>query len=168
MNKIVAAALAGLLLVSPIAASAEDLAAPTDSVILTVTGAIGNTNAPGAAQFDLAMLEALPGQETTTATPWYDGAQSFSGPLGRALLASVGATGDTLVVTAINDYVTEIPVADFETWPVIFATRHNGEVMSVREKGPIFVIYPFDSDQALNTEVYYGRSAWQVKSIEVR
>jgi hypothetical protein len=168
MNKIVAAALAGLLLVSPIAASAEDLAAPTDSVILTVTGAIGNTNAPGAAQFDLAMLEALPGQETTTATPWYDGAQSFSGPLGSALLASVGATGDTLVVTAINDYVTEIPVADFETWPVIFATRHNGEVMSVREKGPIFVIYPFDSDQALNTEVYYGRSAWQVKSIEVR
>ncbi len=168
MNKIFAVALAGLLLLSTIAASAEDLAAPTDSVILTVTGAISNTNAPGTAQFDLAMLEALPGQETTTATPWYDGAQSFSGPLGDALLAAVGATGDTLVVTAINDYVTEIPVADFQTWPVIFATRHNGEVMSVREKGPIFVIYPFDSDQALNTEVYYGRSAWQVKSIEVR
>ena len=168
MNRIVAAALAGLLVLSPIAANAEDLAAPADAVILTVTGAIANTNAPDAAQFDLAMLEALPGQETATTTPWYDGTQSFSGPLGRELLAAVGATGDTLVVTAINDYVTEIPLSDFETWPVIIATRHEGEVMSVRDKGPLFVIYPFDADKTLNTEVYYGRSAWQVKSIEVR
>lgn len=168
MNKILDAMLAGLLLLSPGLVRADELAAPTGDVILTVTGAIGHTNAPGAALFDLAMLEALPGQETSTTTPWHDGAQSFSGPLGRALLATVGASGATLVVTAINDYVTEIPVADFQNWPVIFATRHNGEVMSVREKGPIFVIYPFDSDAALNTEIYCGRSAWQVKSIEVR
>ena len=168
MEKIVVSALAGLMLLWPIPASAEDLAVPVDSPILTVTGAIANTNSAGAALFDLAMLEALPGRETTTTTPWYDGAQSFSGPLGSALLAAVGATGDTLVVTAINDYVTEIPVEDFETWPVIFATRHNGAAMSVREKGPIFVIYPFESDKSLNTEVYYGRSAWQVKAIEVR
>jgi hypothetical protein len=72
------------------------------------------------------------------------------------------------VVTAINDYVTEIPRSDFETWPVILAIRHNGEAMPVRDKGPIFVIYPFDSDNTLNSEVYYGRSAWQVKSIEVK
>ena len=168
MNKIVSAAIAGLLLLMPATAGAEDLAKPAGDVILTVTGSISNTNASGAATFDLAMLEALPGQETTTTTPWYDGAQSFAGPLGNALLLAVGATGETLVVTAINDYVTEIPLSDFETWPVILATRHNGEAMSVREKGPIFVIYPFDSDEALNTEVYYGRSAWQVKSIEVR
>ena len=168
MNKIIAAAITGLLLLVPGSAGAEPLAVPAGDTILTVTGAISNTNAAGAATFDLAMLEALPGQETTTTTPWYDGAQSFSGPLGSALLAAVGASGDTLVVTAINDYVTEIPRSDFETWPVILATRHNGAAMSVREKGPIFVIYPFDGDKSLNTEVYYGRSAWQVKSIEVR
>lgn len=166
MHKFTIAALASLLLLSQ--SVAEELDAPTGDTILTVTGAIAHTNAAGAATFDLAMLEALPGQETTTATPWYDGVQSFSGPLGTSLLAAVGATGETLVVTAINDYVTEIPLSDFETWPVILATRHNGEAMSVRDKGPLFVIYPFDSDNALNTEVYYGRSAWQVKSIEVR
>jgi hypothetical protein len=168
MHKFLAATLASLLLILPSVAGAEDLAMPAGDTILTVTGAITHTNAAGAAKFDLVMLEALPGQETKTTTPWYDGAQSFSGPLGSALLAAVGATGETLVVTAINDYVTEIPISDFESWPVILATRHNGSAMSVREKGPIFVIYPFDSDQALNAEVYYGRSAWQVKSIEVR
>lgn len=168
MHKIVTAALAGLLLLSAGVSGAAELAVPSGKTILTVTGAISETNAEGAAQFDLAMLDALPGQQTTTTTPWYDGAQSFSGPLGSALLEAVGAEGDTLVVTAINDYVTEIPRSDFETWPVIFATRHNGEAMSVRDKGPVFVIYPFDSDKTLNSEVFYGRSAWQVKSIEVR
>ena len=39
--------------------------------------------------------------------------------------------------------------------------------MSVRDKGPLFVIYPFDEAPELNNETYYGRSAWQVKSIEV-
>ncbi len=168
MHKFLATALIGLLLGVPSAALAEGMAMPQGDAILTVTGAITNTNGEGAATFDLAMLEALPGHETRTTTPWYDGAQDFSGPLGSALLEAVGATGDTLVVTAINDYVTEIPVSDFETWPVILATRYNGQIMSVRDKGPLFVIYPFDSDATLNTEIYYGRSAWQVKSIEVR
>lgn len=168
MKNIAIAALVGLMLHLPGVARADDLAKPAGDTILTITGAIANTNAEGAAMFDLAMLEALPGQVTTTTTPWYDGAQSFSGPLGSALMAAVGATGDTLIVTAINDYVTEIPLGDFTTWPVILATRHEGEIMSVRDKGPLFVIYPFDTDKTLNTEVYYGRSAWQVKSIEVR
>ena len=72
-----------------------------------------------------------------------------------------------LRVTALNDYVTEIPVADFRDNPVILATAIDGKSLSVREKGPIFIIYPFDEQPSLNNETYYGRSAWQVKSIEV-
>ena len=37
----------------------EPLAKPTGPVILTVTGAIGRTNAPGKAEFDMQMLQAL-------------------------------------------------------------------------------------------------------------
>ena len=104
---------------------------------------------------------------TVTTTPWYDGPRRFSGPLGQAVIDSIGATGTTLRVTAINDYITDIPLADLMEYPVILATRLDGERMSVREKGPIFVIYPFDEAPELNNETYYGRSAWQVKSIEV-
>ena len=57
---------------------------------------------------------------------------------------------------------------DFANYPVILATRLDGAEMSVRDKGPIFVIYPFDDAPELNNETYFGRSAWQVKSIEVR
>lgn len=148
-------------------AVADTLGKPTGSVILEVSGKIANTNDGARAEFDMAMLNELEGGTTVTSSPWYDGARTFSGPLGKALLRAVGATGTTLRVTALNDYVTEIPVSDFNDFAVLLATEVDGKPMSVRDKGPIFIIYPFDSQPALNNETYYGRSAWQVKSIEV-
>ena len=150
------------------AAIAAPLATPTGPVVLEVTGKIGNTNAGAAADFDMTMLDQLAAGSTTTKTPWYDGAKTFTGPLGSALLEAVGATGDTMVITALNDYVTEVPVDDFKDYPVVLATEVDGQVISVRDKGPIFVIYPFDASPELNNETYYGRSAWQVKSIEIK
>ena len=87
---------------------------------------------------------------------------------GAALLDAVGAKGTTLKVTALNDYAAEIPVEDFRKWPVILATRRDGAEMPVRDKGPLFVIYPFDVDKTLYNEKYFNRSVWQVKSIEIR
>lgn len=155
------------LVLSAVPAFAGDIAKPAGTPVLQVSGLIANTTDGKTAEFDLAGLEALGMHTTTTKTPWYDGAKTFEGPLGSALLDAVGATGTTLKVTALNDYVTEIPVADFREHPVILATKLDGEPMSVRDKGPIFVIYPFDDEPALNNETYFGRSAWQVKSIEV-
>jgi hypothetical protein len=164
-SSLLAGLVAGLLLATP--SLADVLQSPSGSVVLQVTGAISNTNDERSADFDMAMLDQLPGRVTTTKSPWYDGAQTFGGPLGWALLNAVGAKGTMLRVTALNDYVTDIPVADFKDYPVILATSLDGRPMSVRDKGPIFIIYPFDEAPALNNETYYGRSAWQVKSIEV-
>ncbi len=116
----------------------------------------------------MAMLEALPKRVTTINTPWYDSKKTFEGPLGSALLDAVGAKGKTLRVVALNDYAAEIPVEDFRNWPVILASKLDGKPMSVREKGPLFVIYPFDAEPSLYNEKYFNRSVWQVKAIEVR
>ena len=48
-----------------------------------------------------------------------------------------------------------------------FLTDSDGKPMSVRDKGPLFIVFPFDENPALRSELYYGRSAWQVKSITV-
>jgi hypothetical protein len=149
-------------------AHAGGLTTPTGEVVLTVTGKIANSNAGGAATYDLAMLEALPGRTTETETPWTKGKVKFEGPLGSALLDQIGASGTTLKIVALNDYAVEVPVEDFRKWPVILATRKDGKAMPVRDKGPIFVIYPFDLDRSLYNEKIFSRSAWQVKSIEVQ
>ncbi len=156
-----------LLLAASLAASAGELAKPTGPVVLTVTGAIANTNADGAAEFDLAMLEALPGRKAVVETPWYEGSVTFEGPLGRAVLEAVGATGTTLTVAALNDYAAEVPVEDFTGRDTILATRLGGAPMSVRDKGPLFLIYPFDLEPGLANEKYFSRSVWQIKTIAV-
>lgn len=150
------------------AASAAPLSKPEGRVVLTVTGRIANRNDGEAAVFDLAMLEALPGRRSVIKTPWISGETTFEGPLGSALLDAVGAEGSVLHVAALNDYAADIPVEDFRSYPVILATRLDGKPLSVRDKGPIFVVYPFDLDPDLYNEVYFRRCVWQVKSIEVR
>jgi len=147
---------------------AAELAAPTGEVVLTISGAIANTNGEGTAAFDLAMLDALPQRTTTAVTPWYTGEQTFSGVILSDLLDAVGATGTLAQVVALNDYSAEIPFEDFETAPVILATRLNGETLSVRDKGPLFVIYPFDLDPELYNEVVFSRSVWQVNVLKVQ
>ncbi|MGD9614305.1 MAG: molybdopterin-dependent oxidoreductase [Alphaproteobacteria bacterium] len=149
-------------------AGAETLRLPTGKPILTVTGKIAVTNDRGKAVFDRQMIEALGETSFSTATPWYDGPHKFEGvPLAK-LLDTVGSSGDRLVVTALNDYVTEIPVADARKFGVILALKRDGQYMPVSDKGPIFIIYPFDSNSELKAQVYYKRSAWQVSRIEVK
>lgn len=165
MFKIAIALVAACLMSA--AVQAGQLAKPAGKVILTVSGSITNFNGNGVAEFDLAMLDALPQRTTLTVTPWYVGEQSFSGPVMADLLAVVGGNGDTVKVTALNEYSAMIPVTDLVDSPVILATRRNGDEMAVRDKGPLFVIYPFDLDPALYNEVYFGRSVWQVQTLMV-
>lgn len=148
-------------------AAAESLPRPEGPIILTVEGDITNTNHGDQAVFDRAMLESLGMVTVRTSTPWTDGVTEFEGPLGRSLLAAVGAGEGTLIVRALNDYSANVPVADFYKYQVILAMKMNGAYMRVRDKGPLFVIYPFDSSSELNTEVIHNRSVWQVKSIRI-
>jgi hypothetical protein len=149
-------------------AYAASLAAPTDRPILTISGKIGVTNKDGTAQFDRSMLEALGMVKVETTTPWHEGKNTFEGVSLDKLLRHVGATGERVVVVALNDYTTDIPIEDFRKFNVILALKRNGEYMSVRDKGPLFIIYPYDSNPDLKSQTYYARSAWQVARIDVR
>lgn len=140
---------------------------PAGEPVLTITGHIGQANAGNSATFDLAMLEKLDGRKATMETPWTTGKTEFSGPYLRAVLAAAGASGRKLVVRALNDYASEIPFEDAEKLDTILAVRMNGAEMSVREKGPVFLIYPFDKDKSLYNEKYFSRSVWQIREIEV-
>jgi len=143
------------------------LPAPKGRVILTVSGKIGVRNDGETAKFDRDMLEALGQSSFTTSTPWYDAPTKFEGvPMAR-LLAAVQASGETAIASALNDYETRIPISDFQEFNVLLALKRDGEYMPVRDKGPLFIIYPFDSNPALKTQKYYSRSAWQLARLMI-
>ena len=153
--------------VSRTARADASLRQPRDRVILTVSGKIGIFNGGAAARFDRAMLEELGTTQFTTTTPWYDGPVTFEGVRMGRLMEALRAQGDTLIARALNDYETRIPLRDVIDFDVLMAMKRNGEYMPVRDKGPLFLVYPFDSDPALRNQRYYGRCAWQLAQIDV-
>jgi hypothetical protein len=148
--------------------AAASLPAPSERLILTVSGKITNTNKGDAAQFDRSMLEALGMSGFETTTPWYPGPVRFDGVRMDRLLEAVGASGDRVLAYALNDYTTELPVSDFAAYGVLLAFKRNGEYMPVRDKGPLFIVYPFDSRPELKHQRFYSRSAWQLARLDVR
>ena len=83
-----------VLLLAP-ALRAAGLPAAKGKVILTVSGAIENTNADGVAEFDRDMLESLGLSRVQMETQWTLGRPVFEGVLASALLDAVGALGET-------------------------------------------------------------------------
>lgn len=144
------------------------LEAPGGRVVLSITGGVEAGQARGRADFDMAMLEALPQASFVTGAPWYERPHRFTGPLLREVLKAAGARGKTLRAIALNEYHVEIPFDDALRFEVIVARLLDGEPIPVRAKGPLLIIYPFDGNPAVNTAVYQARSAWQLRTIEVR
>lgn len=167
----IAAALGcGLGVALPLAcAAAEDpLPEPSGAPVLHVHGTIERINADDGAHFDIDMLEQLGLVAIQTGTPWTDGPQLFEGPLFSDVLTAVGASGDTVLVRALNDYEAEIPLAVVAEVPMVLATRRDGARMLVRDNGPLWIVLPFDDRPELRVDEYYRYSVWQVSEIVVR
>lgn len=148
------------------AAFASMLSGPTGPVILTVSGSISETNDGEVATFDRAMLEALEWKTIESYTKWTDGATKFSGVELATLLEAVGANGTNMIAAALNDYSVEIKISDAEAHSVLLAMEMNGVEMKIRDKGPIWIIYPQTAEQA-NEPRFDEKMIWQLKSIEI-
>lgn len=158
-----------LALAASLCLPAWALDAPSGPVVLSIAGALQQPNRDGRALFDMAMLERLPQHSFTTKTPWYPAAHKFTGPLLRDVLAAAGVPADAAGqarCVALNDYKVDIPLDDLRRYDVVLARLIDDKPIGVREKGPLFVIYPFDERPELRTSVYYGRCIWQLKAIE--
>ena len=136
-------------------------------VILTVSGDVATPEQSNAWEFDLSALQALPVTSIETTTIWTEGVQSFQGVSLAALLEHVGAAQGTIQAVALNDYAVKIPTTDAVDDGPIVAYSLNGDEMSVRDRGPLWIIYPFDANETYKSEEYYSRSIWQLDRIEV-
>jgi hypothetical protein len=150
------------------AARAASLPRPSGSPIITISGKITNVNQSGQAVLDRGMLEALGTSTIITKTPWYKERVRFEGVRLSALMRYVGAFGERVVALALNDYSSELPISDFAEFGTLLALKRDGEYMPVSDKGPLFIVYPYDSNPDLQQDRFYMRSVWQVCEMEVK
>ncbi|TNH95901.1 molybdopterin-binding oxidoreductase [Aeromonas sobria] len=147
-------------------ASAEALTGP---VILKVSGNIKSTDeVDGKVLFDLAKLQALPQHEVVTGNPWVDKPHRYRGPKLADLLASVGASGKTVILTALNSFQISIEWDKVAKYDPILAWQDDGVVMRVRDKGPIWFMLPLDQYPELKRSEYTDMMIWQLDSIDIQ
>jgi hypothetical protein len=112
-------------------------------------------------------LAALPQVSFTTSTIWTTDPVTFSGPSLASVLEAVGAQDGALSMVAVNDYKVEMPRSLVAEEVPVVANRINGEPFSIRDKGPLWVVFPYDSDARFQTEEIYSFSIWQLTQIQV-
>ncbi len=155
---------AGLTLLTP---ASGVLAQSTGKSLLTVTDPSG-----GVIAFDEASLGTLPWHEIMTHTRWTDGPQLFRGPYLKDVLIRSGRTrpeieGRDLRMRALNEFEVTVPAGDAWAYDPILAREMNGERMRIRDKGPLWLIYPRDDDPALQNPLIDERWIWQLAEIMI-
>ncbi len=137
-------------------------AVASGAVLLTVNGAIEGD----AVEFDREMLQRLDWREIRSWTSFTEGEQEFAGPTLASVLEAVGAKGTSIRAIAINDYAVSIPVDHANAHGVLLAVDHNGKPMRIRNKGPIWVIYP-QSETEAKRQRFDAEMIWQLSRITV-
>jgi hypothetical protein len=141
--------------------------APQGDMILTITQNSSGGSTANTTSYSLTDLQALKTTSFSTSTMWTEGEVHFDGILLKSLLNDLGVTEGTLIATAINDYRVEIPIAEITDTGPIIAYAMNGAAMPVRDKGPLWIVYPYDSHPDFQTEVVFSRSIWQLNRLEI-
>jgi len=142
---------------------------PTGDTILTVTGKIGAANDGDKIVMDLATIESVGLVDYKVSDPFENKDVTFRGVLMTDLLNlwKVDKSATTLVMIALNDYSVDVPMTDFQQYPIIFALQEDGTYMPVSTRGPAMLVYPYNNFQ-FDHEKYNDRWIWQIKSINVK
>jgi 5'-methylthioadenosine phosphorylase len=140
------------------ALAVEESAAPKDMVMLTVAGAIANTNRgpldpkrdslfalkgisfDRAFAFDRAMLLGLKQGTVKAQTAELGQPATFTGPLLKEVLATVGAARAKVSIVAVDGYTGWLSPEDIEAGDWIVALAADGVSLGLGQQGPVWLL----------------------------
>ncbi|MCR3972760.1 molybdopterin-binding oxidoreductase [Aeromonas veronii] len=136
-----------------------------DDAFLKIKGD-GCCNGKGEVVLSRADFEALPQTKVTTRTPWTKGEHTYSGVLLRDLLKIYDLKNTEVKAVAVNDYWAAVPLEDGSKYSVLLADKQDSKELTLRNKGPLWIIYPLTEHPELDKELYHSRMVWQLTAIE--
>ncbi len=161
----------GLCVILALAGSAYCLAAakPAGKVVLTVTGAISETNSDKGLEFDLAMLEGIGLKVYDGKDPWL-GNKKYSGVTIADILKFAGAPKDVaeIFVVAKDGKKVTLKPEDVAKYPIMLATQDGGKAIGSGLGGPVKLVFPYTAYPEL--EKIYPKDDWNwfVVTVEVK
>lgn len=170
---------AALVLGVQASGSAAELGRPTGPVVLTIAGNIESTNRGAfdplhdrflkyheksftkAAEFDIAMLEALGMQKISFGYKEWPAPEVMEGPRLRDVLAAVGAEGKWITAVALDGYGVEFTDKDQRAQDYVLVLKRGGRYLKLGAYGPTLIAFdrdhgaPDKSDAKLIYSTFY-------------
>lgn len=113
-------------------------------------------------------LSRMPVTRFTTHLPWFLGEAEFTGvSLSDFLMNEYGKIPDIVYFQALNDYSIEIGKTDIERYNPIIAYLKDGKKMTVREKGPYWIIYSLSEHPSIDNSHYHSQMIWQLEKMQI-
>ena len=102
--------------------------------------------------------------------PWRKTRTAYTGVLVSELMkmAAVPPSATSLHMTALDDYEVDLATAAAQKYPMLLATRLDGNYMSVDDGGPTRLIYPYDTSPELDALATKDQLIWSIKTLEVQ
>jgi hypothetical protein len=148
----------------------DNVPAPSGEVVLTIDGRIAQTNSGESLQFDMSTLESVGLVQYDVDDPFAKKSIVYTGVLLSELLKVAGAAPDatTLTLSALDDYSTDMKISDADKWPVLVATRADGEYMPLDQSGPLISVFPFNDFPEIDHLTYDAQWLWSLSRITVK
>lgn len=113
------------------------------------------------------VLVTLGAEDLMTRTPWTEGVVRFGGvPLAK-VLSVVGVTSGSVRAIALNDYAVEFSAEDAIAKGAFIARTMNGHELTIRDKGPFWMIFPWSARPELESASVQAMSVWQLRELEI-
>lgn len=113
-------------------------------------------------------IRAMPQTTYTTNLPWIDGQSDFTGVKVTDFFEAQGIElPEVITISALNHYAMELLKSDIEAYQPIIAYLRDSEPMSVREKGPYWLIYSLSDHPQIDNSLYHSQMVWQMDKIEL-
>jgi hypothetical protein len=114
-------------------------------------------------------LSALKQQKILTSSPWTTGVNTFTGPSLKEVVELWGTLENVAEIhlMSFDNYQIDIPKDLVDDTQPIVASRFNGQAYSLRQKGPLWIMFPFDESDDMQTGLYQSRAVWHLTTIEI-
>ncbi|MCF7645877.1 molybdopterin-dependent oxidoreductase [Bacillus subtilis] len=116
----------------------------------------------------------LPRSSIKTQTAWTEGVHHFEGAtltdvLKKANIDVSTFSPETLLrLTAWNDYIVDIPLSDATNYNTLIAAFMDGTRLTIKDKGPYWLVYPRDDHNELQDSRFDHRWSWQLKELTIK
>ncbi len=142
---------------------------PEGKVVLTVVGAISNTNSDKGLELDMAMLEGIKLTDYEGKDPWL-GNKKYTGVLISDILKFAGVSDTAVEVTTVakDGKKVVIKIADVNKFPIMLATKDNNKVIGSGLGGPVKLVFPYTSHPEVEKIHSKDDWSWYVVTLEVK